>query len=382
MNNPYSFQVYEPMKVAKAPNNYLEMLNNEKILGTVKKDGYWETIIKENNQVYMFSRSVSKTTGFYSEKIDNVPHLKNWAMKNLPNGTCLVGEAYYPGGTSKDVTKILGCLSDKAVERQAGNYGNLHYYIHDLLKYNGYDYVVNQVPYSKRYSDLCKYIDIQAEHIPEIEVAGIWDSIYCNLAKITEQELLDGEEGMVFRTESGLYLPGKRRPNIMFKIKESIDTIDLVITDLLEPEIKYTGKDIEHWPYWVERIESTSGEKPSYSKWDKDDALGEYGAYYQYKQNPHIYIPVTKAYYLGWKNAFELSTYDNDGNLVPVAKVASGLTDQMREDIAKNPDNYLGKVCSISAMSVDPQELSIRHPVFVSMRYDKDPKECRIKDVF
>ena len=376
MNNPYPFLVYEPMKVAKAPNNYLEFLKNEKILGTIKKDGYWETIIKENNQVYMFSRSVSKTTGFYSEKIDNVPHLKNWAMKNLPNGTCLIGEAYYPGGTSKDVTKILGCLSDKAIERQAGSYGNLHYYIHDLLKYNGYDYVVNQAPYSKRYSDLCKYIDIQAEHIPEVEVAGIWDSVYCNLAKVTEQELLDGEEGMVFRTESGLYLPGKRRPNIMFKIKESIDTIDLVITDLLEPEMKYTGKDVEHWPYWVNHSAENPGEF-----W-KIPVANTKDSYATHNRLPESCIPVTKAYYLGWKNAFELSAYDNNGALVPVARVASGLTDQMREDIAKHPENYLGKVCSISAMSVDPQELSIRHPVFIDIRYDKDPKDCKIKDIF
>lgn len=376
MNNPYPFLVYEPMKVAKAPNNYLEFLKNEKILGTIKKDGYWETIIKENNQVYMFSRSVSKTTGFYSEKIDNVPHLKNWAMKNLPNGTCLIGEAYYPGGTSKDVTKILGCLSDKAIERQAGSYGNLHYYIHDLLKYNGYDYVVNQVPYSKRYSDLCKYIDIQAEHIPEVEVAGIWDSVYCNLAKVTEQELLDGEEGMVFRTESGLYLPGKRRPNIMFKIKESIDTIDLVITDLLEPEMRYTGKDVEHWPYWVKHSIENPGEF-----W-KIPVANIKDSYVTNNRLPESCIPVTKAYYLGWKNAFELSAYDNNGALVPVARVASGLTDQVREDIAKHPDNYLGKVCSISAMSVDPQELSIRHPVFIDIRYDKDPKDCKIKDIF
>ena len=364
------------MKVAKAPNNYLEFLKNEKILGTIKKDGYWETIIKENNQVYMFSRSVSKTTGFYSEKIDNVPHLKNWAMKNLPNGTCLIGEAYYPGGTSKDVTKILGCLSDKAIERQAGSYGNLHYYIHDLLKYNGYDYVVNQVPYSKRYSDLCKYIDIQAEHIPEVEVAGIWDSVYCNLAKVTEQELLNGEEGMVFRTESGLYLPGKRRPNIMFKIKESIDTIDLVITNLLNPEMIYTGKDVEHWPYWVEH----NPENPE--EFWKIPVANIKDSYAAHNHLPESCIPVTKAYYLGWKNAFELSAYDNNGTLVPVARVASGLTDQMREDIAKHPDNYLGKVCSISAMSVDPQELSIRHPVFIDLRYDKDPKECKIKDIF
>ena len=181
---------------------------------------------------------------------------------------------------------------------------------------------------------------------------------------------------MVFRTESGLYLPGKRRPNIMFKIKESIDTIDLVITNLLDPEMMYTGKDVEHWPYWVEY----NPENPE--EFWKIPVANIKASYIAYNHLPESYIPVTKAYYLGWKNAFELSAYDNNGTLVPVARVASGLTDQMREDIAKHPDNYLGKVCSISAMSVDPQELSIRHPVFIDLRYDKDPKECKIKDIF
>lgn len=346
MNNPYSFQVYEPMKVAKAPENYLEILSHERIIGSVKKDGYWETLVKENNQVYMFSRSISKTTGFYSEKIDNVPHIKEWAMKNLPNGTCLIGEAYYPGGTSKDVTKILGCLPEKAIQRQNDSYGKLHYYIHDIVKYNGYDYVLNQIPYGERYSALCRYIDIQAEHIPEVEVAGVWDSIYVNLANITERELSLGEEGMVFRTESGLYLPGKRRPNVMFKIKEHIDSIDLVITEILDPEKEYTGKDLLNWEYF---------------------------------KNGR---PVTKAYYYGWKNAFELSAYDNEGNLIPIGRVASGITDAMKKDIAENPQNYLNKVCEIQAMSVDKKEHTLRHPVFVRIREDKNPKDCKIKDIF
>lgn len=359
----YDFKVYEPMKVAKAPDNYLELLSSStKIIGSTKKDGYYYALIKYDNKVYLFSRSVSKVTGFYSEKIANVPHLEKWAMNNLPNDTYIIGEIYYPGGTSKDVTKIMGCLADKAIERQQGEYGKIHYYIHDILRYNGYDYVINQTPYDKRYSDICKYIDIQANHIPEVEIALCYDNTYLDLANILTKQLNNGEEGMVFRTEEGLYLPGKRRPNIMFKVKEQVDSIDLVISALLDPEKIYTGKEMDTWPYW----ETVSGQLCLKKEVDVDK----------------LKVPVTKAYFNGWKNALELSAYDNNGQLIKVGQVASGLTDEMREDLALHPELYLNKVCSIQAMSVDPQELSIRHPRFVIMRYDKMSEECKISEIF
>lgn len=382
MGNNYSFNVYDPMLVGAKPNNYRDLLKNEKIIGTIKKDGYFYQLIKENNQVYLFSRSKSKVTDFYSEKIDNVPHIKQWAMDNLPNGTCLIGEIYYPGGTSKDVTKIMGCLPERAAERQAGEYGNIHYYLHDILKYNGYDYVINEIPYSRRYSDLCSNIDISTDLIPEIEVACCYDNTYLNLEKTVYDKLDEGEEGMVFRTENGLYLPGKRRPQIMFKIKQEVNDIDLVITDILDPEEIYTGKELETWPYWEEFSEYDNNGKKHSSFWSIEDALGEYGAYYQHKHNPQWYKPVTKAYYYGWKNAFKLGAYNSFGDLVNVGRVASGITDEMKADMADNPENYIGKVCEIQAMSVDKDNLTFRHPIFVQMRPDKDAKQCRISEIF
>ena len=139
--------IYPAMLVGAAPKNWQEVLKTEKIIATTKKDGAWYQLVKENNQVYLFSRSKSKVTGFYSEKIANVPHLAEWAMENLPNGTHLIGEIYYPGGKSNDATKIMGCLPEKAIERQEGEYGYIHYYIHDIVKYNGEDYVLNQLDY-------------------------------------------------------------------------------------------------------------------------------------------------------------------------------------------------------------------------------------------
>lgn len=359
-------QIYEPMLVGTPPKNWHELLKSEKIIGTTKIDGAWYQLVKENNQVYLFSRSKSKVTGFYSEKIANVPHLAEWAMENLPNGTHLIGEIYYPGGKSNDATKIMGCLPEKAIERQEGEYGYIHYYIHDIVKYNGEDYVINQLDYSHRYSNLCKHIDIETPHIPQIKVAECYDNTYLDLEKILYQQLEAGEEGMVFRTEAGLYLPGKRRPNISFKVKEETDTIDLIITGLLEPELQYTGKQIGCWPYWQDSFGNKRMLKPNSARTDD------------------LWMPITKSAYYGWTGSFELSAYNKNGELEKVGQVASGLTDEIKEHSANHPEKYIGRVCEVQAMSVDKDNHTLRHPRFIRMRAvdDKSPTNCKIEEIF
>ena len=86
---------------------------------------------------YLFSRNVSATTGILTEKLANVPHIQE-ALKILPCGTILIGEIYYPGKTSKDVTKIMGCLAPEAIRRQQTS-GLIHFYLHDIIKFNGFD---------------------------------------------------------------------------------------------------------------------------------------------------------------------------------------------------------------------------------------------------
>lgn len=347
MDNPYSFDVYEPMLVGKCPKNYKEILAKKDVIATVKKDGTWQQLIKEKNQVYMFSRSISKKTGFYSEKIDHVPHIGDWAMKNLPNGTAIVGELYFPGGSSRDVTKVMGALVDKAIERQADDdLGKLHFYAHDILKYNGEDYVLSNVDYGHRYSNLCRNIDIMTKHPDFIEIASCYDNAYLDLMAATDKVIANGEEGMVFRIEDGLYAPGKRQPKVMWKIKEHVDSLDFVITDLLDPVYAYDGKTPDTWQY--------------------TDDNGN---------------PITKAAFYGWKNAVEISCYDGD-ELVRIGTVSSGIPDEMKEDMAVNPDRYLGQVCRVGCMSVDASERTLRHPIFLGMHEDKPAKDCKVEDAF
>lgn len=335
------------MLVGKAPKNYENMFKNIPIIGTVKKDGYFSQLVKDNNEVHLYSRTVSKKTGYYSDNIEKVPHIKDWAMNELPNGTCIIGEVYYPNGTSKNVTSVLGALPEKAIERQKGEYGKIHFYMHDILAYNSEDYVMNNMTYDYRYSNLCEHIDIATPLIPELEVARCYDNAYLDLNKVTIDKLAAGEEGMVFRVENGLYAPGKRQPKVMFKIKQAQNDIDFVITEVLPPEYLYTGKESETWGYK-----------------DKEGNL------------------ITKAAYYGWAGALRLGAYDNAGNLVSVGRVSSGLTDNLKADLAANPDKYIGTVVEVNCMSLDKGNKTMRHCYLSRLRADKPAQDCKLEEIF
>ena len=268
-------------------------------------------------------------------------------MSELPNGTCLIGEVYYPNGTSKNVTSVLGALPEKAIERQKGDYGKIHFYMHDILAYNGEDYVMNNVPYGFRYSCLCEHIDIETPLIPELEVARCYDNAYLDLDKITIDKLAAGEEGMVFRVEDGLYAPGKRQPKVMFKIKQAQNDIDFVITEVLPPEYLYTGKESDTWQYK-----------------DKEGNL------------------ITKAAYYGWAGALRLGAYDSAGNLVSIGRVSSGLTDNLKADLAANPDKYIGITVEVNCMSLDKKNKTFRHPYLSRLRFDKPAQDCKLEEIF
>ena len=367
MNNPFGdFIVYEPQLVHAEPKKkWDDPIYKQPIIGTVKKDGSYYRLVKENNQVFLFSRTISKKTGFYAEKIDNVPHLKQWAEKYLPNGTCIIGEIYYPFGQSKDTTTVMGCLPQKAVEVQEAK-GKIHFYIHDILKYNGYDYVINSVPYGRRYSAICKYFDIETPLIDEIDIAKCVDNTYCDLREVTERYLHMGEEGMVFRLENSIYVPGKRPVNNTWKVKQHVDSIDFVIIDLLEPEKEYTGKELDTWPFW----EKLNGERLWLDRTHNGVVTDD------------LKRPITKDYYYGWYNALSVGAYDSAGNLVPIGRVSSGLTDEDKIAMTRYPNSFIGKVCSLSCMSIDKENKTFRHPAFVALHPGKDATQCRIDEIF
>jgi len=330
-----------------------------------KIDGAWYMLEKiDDEHIYLFGRTKSKKTGELTEKSENVPHIVEWA-KQLPDETVLIGEIFVPGGKSNDVTKIMGCTPANAIKRQTttDEFGGLiHYYIFDCIRYNGID--LTSVGFIDRWQYLKNF-----EYSPQVHLSIIYDS---DFESILNNIFIMGGEGMVFKRKDSIYEPDKR-PMTCFKMKEHVDSIDLICTALLEPEMEYTGKEVDTWPYWY------------CPEWDKTylwsfDPNNPTSAPYSFDDVPGV-IPVTKHWYYGWKNAMQLGAY-KDGKIINVGRVASGLSDFLRQDMAENPEKYLNQVVQVSCMSLNKKDKTIRHPVFETMRYDKDIKDCQLEKIF
>ena len=339
-----------------------------------KKDGAWYQLEKtDSGHIYLFGRTKSKVTGEYTEKIDNVPHIKEWA-EQLPNGTTLVGEIYVPGGKSNDVTKIMGCTAKNAYKRQfdTDEYGGpIHYYVFDIIRYAGKD-LCDEWAYYRFYRYLIYRLGwLFEDNNPYVERAEIYED---NFEEHLKNIFAAGGEGMVFKNKKCPYRPGKRTTTSqMYKYKEHMDSVDLVCTGLLDPVWEYTGKEIENWPYWMERGECTSDNTFDWIP------CGE-NCYKDSLSNPHIFKPVTKPAYYGWKNAMQLGAF-KDGKIVDVGRVASGFTDEDRQNMAERPEDYLGKVVEVECMSTT-KDGALRHPVFKRVREDKGPNDCLWNEIF
>lgn len=362
--------MFSPMKYYAASEEKIEAAcKTNDWFGEKKIDGalYLATLTKKGN--YLFSRTPSKKTGLLVDKSENVPHIMN-VLSVLPTGTVLLGEIYYPNGTSKDVTSIMGCLPAKAKERQMGDYGYISYYVHDILWYNGVDLIKGRATNLERYCILKEiWNKFHLEH-PNIHLAQIFfDDFKGYAARI----ISEGGEGIVMKLKTGLYEPNKR-PQTNLKVKAS-DTLDVICLGGIDPTQEYNGKDIESWEYWEERLEATSKNEFNWSKCK--------GYYYEnYLNNPHIYRPITKAYYYGWKTAIRIGLYNSKGEIEEIGTVSSGLTDELRMDLSENPSKYEGKVVAIQAMSRDKKEHTLRHPFIVRFRDDKSVTDCTITDTF
>lgn len=353
-------KMIEAMKIWKLPagkeNMFSEICASGDYFAEEKIDGYFYEYESTDNHQYLFSRNTSTTTGLLSEKSANVPHLME-ALSVLPPNTIIIGEVYIPGGTSKSVTTIMGCLPELAIKRQEDN--PVHYYLHDIIYYDGVN-LINTAA-EKRYKILkavwCKH---NLSKYNFLRLAEAFDTdIEARLARILES----GGEGVVLRKKGLPYYPGKRPAWSTIKIKQ-MDTIDLICIGFGNATKEYTGKELETWPYWT----YVSGDKEEVSD------VCHYGQ--------EGWTPITKPYYLNWKTAMRVGAYDDEGKLHEIGTVSSGLTDEDRCLMAEDPDRYLGKVFNFTCMSLDKKGHTLRHPVFVGPRPDKNPHDCIISEIF
>lgn len=338
-----------------------EVCSNGEYFAQEKIDGALYQLVRTEHYSYLYGRTKSKVTGLLTEKCSSVPHIAE-ALSAIPAGTILIGEIFVPGGTSKSVTHIMGCLPEEAIRRQQKE-GNIHYYVHDMIYYNGED--ISQLGALERYNKLAVMWDeLELNQYPFLHLATIVEE---GIEEKLSEILSNGGEGMVLKKKDAPYTPGKRPAwhNIKFK---QMDSIDLVCVGLCDATKEYTGKELNTWEFW----EAVDGEKYQGRYLDDDGNV--------MIKTPMV--PITKPYFYGWKTAIEIAGYDEEGKLVKLGTVSSGLTDADKESMSLEPETWLNTVVSLDCMSIDKKEKTLRHPVFKCQHVDKNPEDCKIAEIF
>lgn len=360
----YNFKEMENMKYWAPPSSWSDEKKKEKTRSRIfsgdwiaaeKKDGYFSKLIKDDDGNLMLLSRNKNVNGEYPDKHEWVPQLNSF-FEAIPNGTCLLGELYLPNNPgSSNVTKLLGCLKNKCVERQEKN-EKLHFYIFDILAWNGTSFLDKDNSYRSDYllnlkkKFICdnNFVDFPTFY----EGAELWSKLQMILA--------NGGEGMVILRKGAKYQPGKRPSTDCQKVKkELIENIDCFFTGRwTKPVREYTGKELETWIYW-ENIRT--GQK----------ILGE-----KYKEycNGEPIEPITKSYYHGWAGSLEIGVITKDENgmnkIFPI-----GLLSGLPENIKAAPESVKYRCIEVAAMEILPTG-GIRHGKMKQFRDDLSIEDC------
>lgn len=353
---------------AEVKRQHLEqMIAGGQYIWSRKYDGNWSRAVITPEHNALQTRGISKKTGTYGE-IQNKVFFWDDVVNAFSDTTVILGEVYLPGGIDKDVGSILRCLDPKAQARQKDK--KLEWRIFDVLYLDGLNLM--NTPVENRVEYIPEIIKrIHNPLVTGIEYHEMNEHFFDDLNDI----FADGGEGAVCYKRSSIYIPGKRGPSAWetCKVKQEISAdVDCFITGI-EPAVRdYTGKDIGSWNLWEDE---RSGEK----------LVGE--LYGEYREGRAI-RPVSKGYFYNWPGAIYTSVYDNNGNIIPLCKVA-GLTEDFKTELRDNFDEWYMCPLTIGGMMVSTAQaesngtgISIRHPYIKSIRKnDIDPKDCTLAKI-
>ena len=407
-------------------------------IAELKHDGHRGLVYIGTPYNRIFSRRVSKKTGWFSENSDQVPHIRDFSMPDF-KGTVLDGEFDY-GTTSMGVQSVMGALPENAVQYQYEN-GFIPYVVFDILYYKGVN--IQRMPLWKRKiyaAMICYHINVERsygsfEFATMYMTADVYDTFRKLASKyirrITEdheavlQYILDrttvvdsyqllfdeftaqGLEGAIIKPLDGIYEPGKRSKAYL-KMKGT-STWDVVMIGISEPERDYDGKRLHDgtlhlWEYWHNpKTETTRftapGTPKEREKWEREGfipvskpfAMGWCGGIVC-----GVYKPITDAEWESWIEDYGGEThaeaaFDQYGGLgetllrngkkyvMTEVTTVKGLTEEVMIDLKGNWQKYVEehRVLEVKANGLIDKEIgSLRHPRFSRWRDDKSADQC------
>ena len=218
-----------PMNAKEAGKKKDTLLDSQDYIAEHKYDGsrYWSLDGR------FFSRKLSSKTGLPIEKTANVPHLSA-ELENLPEGTILDGEIYYPNATSAKTTNIMGAAPAKAIARQKDN--PIRYVVFDITMYQGKD--ISQYPWLERRSIL---EDVYAKYLYEAKYIDLTEVIRENKRDFLKKMISTGQEGIMLKNIQASYVPDKRPENHWYKVKKNM-TDDVIIIGYTEGQGRYENQ--------------------------------------------------------------------------------------------------------------------------------------------
>ncbi len=327
------------------------MIFSGNYIGARKIDGAFYKFWKdENGNMELLGRSKG-VGGDYLNKIEWVPQLDSF-FNALPNGTCLIGEIYFPNNEgSNHVTSIMGCLKEKAINRQE-NGDKLHYYIFDVLAYNGESLLNKVIETRVQFLQMIMQATYET-HNNYIEFARYYEGeeLWNKLQAI----LTEGGEGIVITKKGTCYQPGKRPARQTLKVKKELqESLDCFFTGhATSPTRIYSGVSLPTWEYWEDPI-------------TKEKLKGNY--YREYMNGAPI-EPVTKSYFNGMAGSLEIGVL-RDGKVYPIGYL-SGLSDEIKS----NYKDYTGKCLEVGAMQFT-EDNALRHAKMIRLRPDLNIEDC------
>ena len=374
----------------------------------------------------VFSRRISKKTGFYVENTDSLPQFRELDRPEL-SGTILDGEMFINGLPFKEVSSTLNCLWDKSIDRQIEK-GFISFHAFDILFYKGVD--LRKMPLERRKVYLHLAVEeADCEYIEEVEYfdcgkfinTNVYDEVMkrCGGDEMLADQFFDellaekdtyphlyecwqetqnmiltprayyelivamGGEGLIVKPKSGRY--HHKRGWEYSKIKKFL-TREMIVIGFDEPTKEYTGKDIRKWGFWVKK--------------DTDERVQ--GNFYGDKN----YIPVTKFYYYNQVGNLLLGVllteeeldkipknkrgqlyqpvcaniYDHDELYLMEVCECAGFDDETREYFTRNQNSLIGTVVEVKANELFRDSGKMRHPRYMRQRFDKSPEQCTWED--